>query len=158
MHTGQLEEVLSTSEIIQYKLRITHTLTIQNICIFNIEKKLKKLRKWFEKGFLYRRFEKAKQNSMKENEPDESLILMKLMNEIKSRIFSLPLKENQQQIRIEMLTKISELYEKFQTINENTLQQMKQNEIKTERQLNEMEKKLTYIINSHANDLMNKTN
>ena len=80
------------------------------------------------------------------------------MNQIKSRIDQLPLKENQQQIRIEMLTKMSELYEKFEALNETTLERMNQNEIKTQRRINEMEKKLTHRIDSHANDLMNKTN
>ena len=84
-------------------------------------------------------------------------IIIKLTNKIDSKIDSLPLKENQQQIRIEMLTKISELYEKFQTLNENTQKQIKQNEIKNERQLTDMKKELKYIINTHANDLMNKT-
>jgi len=159
--TGQLEEVLQTAEVIQYKLLITHTLVIQNFCIFkigNLFSSFPSLRKTFEQGFLHRIHIKHKLTSNNESGPDITIVLMKQMNQIKSRIDQLPLKENQQQIRIEMLTKMSELYEKFEALNETTLERMNQNEIKTQRRINEMEKKLTHRIDSHANDLMNKTN
>jgi len=152
--TGQLEEVLKSAEIIQYEMRVVFTLTMQELLISKLGFRC------CEKYFLFNEYRNRKVEFKKNNRKEAETEMMDSFGEIKNELKSHSdmLRCSLEQTRQEMIAKMSEQNDKFQTIQEGTLERINQNDKKMERQVKELEEHFLRQFDSLVLDLMNKTN
>ncbi len=151
--TGQLEEVLHSSEVIQYEMRVVYTLRMQNLLLNKLGFK------FLEKYFLFNEYQnKRVGNKLRNNKLESDMMAGFNETNNKFKIYFDLLRNKIEQNRSEILSKMSEQNDKFQTIQEDCLERMNQNDKKTERQLKDLEDNFLKQFDSLALDIMNKTN
>ncbi len=124
--TGQLEEVLHSSEVIQYEMRVVYTLRMQNLLLNKLGFK------FLEKYFLFNEYQnKRVGNKLRNNKLESDMMAGFNETNNKFKIYFDLLRNKIEQNRSEILSKMSEQNDKFQTIQEDCLERMNQNDKKT---------------------------